>query len=88
MNSLNPSRKMAARPHAGCFLAPFMLSGMPAALIPALLMLVLAGGATASAQVVTSSAITKLANGDILIQFSGGVPGAVYAVEESSDLLT
>jgi hypothetical protein len=32
--------------------------------------------------------ITKLANGDILIQFSGGVPGALYDVEESSDHLT
>ena len=91
MNNPNPSRKMAARPHAGCFLALFMLSGMPAVLIPALLMLVLAGGATASAQVVTNSAdsgpITKLANGDILIQFSDGVPGALYDVEESSNLL-
>ena len=92
MNNLNPSRKMAVRPRAGCFLALFMLSGMPAVLIPAPLMLVLAGGATASAQVVTNSvdvgSITKLANGDILIQFSGGVPGALYDVEESSDLLT
>ena len=76
---------MAARPHAGCFLAHLMLLGMP---VPALLMLVLAGGATASAQVVTNSAITKLANGNILIQFSGGVTGALYNVEESSNLLT
>jgi len=96
MNDLNPSRKMAARPHAGCFLALFMLFGMSAVSIPALLMLVLAGGATASAQVATNSctagtvlaSITNLANGDMLIQFSGGVPGALYAVEESSDLLT
>jgi hypothetical protein len=52
-------------------------------------MLFLAGGATASAQVVTNSAdITKLTNGDMLIQFSGGVPGALYDVEESSNLLT
>jgi hypothetical protein len=29
-----------------------------------------------------------LNNGDILIQFSGGVPGALYDVEESSNLLT
>jgi hypothetical protein len=29
-----------------------------------------------------------LNNGDILIQFSGGVPGALYNVEKSSDLLT
>jgi len=51
----------------------------------------LAGGATASAQVVTNSgllaSITNLANGDMLIQFAGGVPGALYAIEESSDLL-
>jgi hypothetical protein len=88
MSRPNLSLKLGARPRAGCFLAPFMLFGMPAVLISALLMLVLAGGATASAQVVTNSAITKLANGDILIQFFGGVPGAIYAVEESSDLLT
>src|ERR1022692_3293995 len=89
MNNLKHSRKMAARPQAGCFLALFMLFGMPAALILALLMLFLAGGATASAQVVTNSAdITKLTNGDMLIQFSGGVPGTLYEVEESSNLLT
>jgi hypothetical protein len=35
-----------------------------------------------------NGAITKLTNGDILIQFSGGVPGALYDVEESSNLLT
>ena len=86
MNDLNPSRKPAARPHAGCFLAQFRLFGMPAALIPALLMLVLAGGVTASAALLAS--ITNLANGDMLIQFSGGVPGALFDVEESSDLLT
>jgi hypothetical protein len=67
MNTLNPSRKMAARPRADVLLACrgvasarsrilFMLFGMPAVLIPTLLMLVLAGGATASAQVVTNSA--------------------------------
>jgi hypothetical protein len=88
MSNLNPSRKMAVRPRAGWFFALFMLFGMPAALIPALLMLVMAGGATASAQVVTNSAITKLANGDILIQFSGGVTGALYAVEQSGNLQT
>jgi len=92
MNNPNTSRNLAARPHAGCFLALFILFGMPAVLIPALLMLVLAGGATASAQVVTNSgllaSITNLANGDMLIQFSGGVSGALYAVEESSDLIT
>jgi hypothetical protein len=51
-------------------------------------MLVLAGAATASAQGALLATITNLANGNILIQFSGGVPGALYAVEESSDLLT
>src|ERR1700722_1636004 len=55
--------------------------------IPALLMLVLAGGATASAQGTLLASITNLANGNILIQFSGGVPGTLYAVEESSNLL-
>jgi hypothetical protein len=64
-----------------------MLFSMPAALIPALLMLFLAGGATASAQGALLSSITNLANGDILIQFSGGVPGTLYDVEESSNLL-
>jgi hypothetical protein len=34
------------------------------------------------------TSITKLANGDILIQFSGGFPGILYDVEESSNLLT
>jgi hypothetical protein len=52
MNDLNPSRKPAARTRSGNLLALLL----PAALIPALLMLVLAGGATASAQVVTNSA--------------------------------
>ena len=32
--------------------------------------------------------VTITNNGNILIQFSGGVPGALYDVEESSDLLT
>ncbi len=92
MSNLNLSRNQAVRPRAGCFPVLFMLFGMPAALSLALLMLFVAGGATASAQVVTDSAllasITKLANGDIHIQFSGGVTGALYNVEESSDLLT
>ncbi|MGO8927466.1 MAG: hypothetical protein ACLQU3_11320 [Limisphaerales bacterium] len=30
MNDLNPSRKLAARPRAGCFLALFLLAGLPA----------------------------------------------------------
>jgi len=88
MNNLDPSRKLGMPPCIGGFLPLFLLAGLPAVLIPALLMLVLAGGATASAQVVTNTAdITKLTNGDMLIQFSGGVPGALYDVEESSDLL-
>ena len=85
------SRNLAMRPHTGCFLAHFMLFGMPATLSLALLMLFVAGGATASAQVVTNrllASITNLANGDIHIQFSGGVIGALYDVEESSDLVT
>jgi hypothetical protein len=32
--------------------------------------------------------VTITNNGNILIQFSGGVPGAIYDVEESSNLLT
>jgi hypothetical protein len=88
MNNLNPSQNLAACPHAGCFLAHFLLFGMPAVLIPVLLMLVLAGGATASAQGTLLASITNLANGNILIQFSGGVPGTLYDVEESSNLLT
>jgi hypothetical protein len=32
--------------------------------------------------------VTITNNGNILIQFSGGVPAAIYDVEESSDLLT
>src|SRR5450631_2314243 len=48
----NPSRKPAARTRSGNLLALLL----PAALIPALLLLFLAGGATASAQVVTNSA--------------------------------
>jgi hypothetical protein len=85
MNDSIPSRKPAVRTRSGNLLALLL----PAVLIPALLMLFLAGGATASAQVVTNSAdITKLTNGDMLIQFSGGVPGTLYDVEESSNLLT
>jgi hypothetical protein len=89
MNNMNYSRNLAARPYASCFLARFRLVGMPAAFSLALLMLVLAGGATASAQVGgLLASITNLANGDIHIQFSGGVPAALYSVEESSDLVT
>ena len=97
MNDSIPSRKMAARPHAGCFLDLFMLFGMPAALIPALLMLVLAGGATASAQVVTSSAdsgpgtlrsaITNAAGGAV-ITFDPGLSGAVITLSNTLTINT
>ena len=97
MNNLNPSRKLAARPHAGCFLALFMLFGMPAALIPALLMLVLAGGATASAQVVTNSAdsgpgtlrsaITNAASGAV-ITFDPSLSGATITLSNTLTINT
>jgi hypothetical protein len=103
---------MAARPRAGCFLACrgvasarsrilFMLFGMPAVLIPALLMLVLAGGATASAQVVTNSAdsgpgtlrsaITNAASGAV-ITFAPNLSGATITLSNTltfnTDLIT
>jgi len=88
---------MAARPHAGCFLALFMLFGMPAALILALLMLVLAGGATASAQVVTNSAdsgpgtlrsaITNAANGAV-ITFAPNLSGATITLSNTLTINT
>jgi hypothetical protein len=97
MNNLNPSRKMAVRPRAGCFLALFMLFGMPAVLIPALLMLVLAGGATASAQVVTDtadsgpgtlrSAITNAANGAV-ITFDASLSGATITLSNTLTINT
>src|SRR5665213_868731 len=34
MNDLNPSRKLAARPRAGCFLSLFLLAGLPALVTP------------------------------------------------------
>jgi len=34
MNKLNPSRKLAARPRAGCFLTLFLLAGLPALVTP------------------------------------------------------
>jgi hypothetical protein len=97
MNNPNPSRKMAARQHAGCFLALFMLFGMPAALIPALLMLFLAGGATASAQVVTNtadsgpgtlrSAITNAADGAV-ITFDPSLSGATITLSNTLTINT
>ena len=85
MNNLNPSRKPAALTRSGNFLALLL----PAALIPALLMLVLAGGATASAQVVTNSAdsgpgtlrsaITNAASGAV-ITFDPSLSGATITL--------
>jgi hypothetical protein len=72
MNKQNPSHNLAARTRSGNLLAWLL----PGALIPALLMLVLAGGGTASAQVVTNtadsgpgtlrSAITNAASGAVI----------------------
>src|SRR5450755_4445249 len=97
MNDLNPSRKMTARPRAGRFLALFKLFGMPAVLIPALLMLVLAGGATASAQVVTNSAdsgpgtlrsaITNAASGAV-ITFDPNLSGATITLSNTLTINT
>ena len=85
------------RPRAGCFLALFMRFGMPAALIPALLMLVLAGGATASAQVVTNSAdsgpgtlrsaITNAASGAV-ITFDPSLSGATITLSNTLTINT
>jgi hypothetical protein len=97
MNNLNPSRKLAARPRAGRFLALFMLFGMPRALILALLMLVLAGGTTASAQVVTNSAdngpgtlrsaITNAASGAV-ITFDPSLSGATITLSNTLTINT
>ena len=97
MNNPNPFRKMAVRPRAGRFLALLMLSDMPAVLIPALLMLVLAGGATASAQVVTNSAdsgpgtlrsaIVNAANGAIII-FAPSLSGATISLSSTLTINT
>jgi hypothetical protein len=81
MNNLNPSRKPAARPPAGGFFALFMLSGMPGALILALLMLVLAGGATASAQVVNNSADSG--PGTLRSAITNAASGAVITFDPS-----
>src|ERR1022692_508916 len=97
MNKQNPSRKLAARPRAGGFLALFMLFGMPAALILALLMLFLVGGATASAQVVTNSAdsgpgtlrsaITNAASGAV-ITFAPSLSGATITLNNTLTINT
>ena len=97
MNNPNPFRKMAARPRAGRFLALLMLSDMPAVLIPALLKRVLAGGATATAQVVTNSAdsgpgtlrsaIVNAANGAIII-FAPSLSGATISLSSTLTINT
>src|ERR1039457_5409257 len=84
----NPSRKPAARTRSGNFLAWLL----PAALIPALLLLFLAGGATASAQVVTNSAdsgpgtlrsaLTNAANGAV-ITFDPSLSGATITLSNT-----
>jgi hypothetical protein len=93
MNNLNPSRKPAARTRSGNFLALLL----PAVLIPALLMLVLAGGATASAQVVTNSAdsgpgtlrsaITNAASGAV-ITFDPSLSGATITLASTLTINT
>src|SRR5277367_670828 len=93
MNTLNPSRNLAARPRAGNLLALLL----PAVLIPALLMLFLAGGATASAQVVTNSAdsgpgtlrsaITNAASGAV-ITFDPGLSGATITLSNTLTINT
>src|ERR1039457_6496816 len=93
MNDLNPSRKPAARTRSGNLLALLL----PAALIPALLMLVLAGGATASAQVVTNSAdsgpgtlrsaITNAASGAV-IKFAPNLSGATITLSNTLTINT
>ena len=97
MINSNQSRNLAARPHAGCFLVLFRLFGMPTTLIPALLMLVLAGGATASAQVVSNtadigpgtlrSAITNAANGAV-ITFDPSLSGATITLSSTLTINT
>jgi hypothetical protein len=89
----NPSRKPAARTRPGNFLALLL----PAVLILALLMLVLAGGATASAQVVTNSAdsgpgtlrsaITNAASGAV-ITFDPSLSGATITLSNTLTINT
>ena len=91
MNTLNLSRKLAARTRPGNLLAWLL----PAALI--LLMLFLAGGATASAQVVTNSAdsgpgtlrsaITNAAGGAV-ITFDPNLSGATITLSNTLTINT
>src|ERR1035438_6904423 len=93
MRYLNPSQNLAARPRSGNFLALLL----PAVLILALLMLFLAGGATASAQVVTNtadsgpgtlrSAITNAASGAI-ITFAPSLSGATITLSNTLPIYT
>src|SRR5471032_3048412 len=93
MNNLNPSLNLAARTRSGNLLALLL----PAVLIPALLMLVLAGGATASAQVVTSSAdsgpgtlrsaITNAASGAV-ITFDPSLSGTTITLSNTLTINT
>ncbi|HYA79047.1 MAG TPA: hypothetical protein VED19_00895, partial [Candidatus Nitrosopolaris sp.] len=97
MNNLNLSQNLAARPRSKWFLARFLLADLPAVSIPALLMLVLAGGATASAQVVTNSAdsgpgtlrsaITNAVNGAI-ITFDASLSGATITLSNTLTINT
>src|SRR5580698_1543822 len=93
MNNLTPSRKPAARTRSGNLLAWLL----PSALIPALLVLVLAGGATASTQVVTNSAdsgpgtlrsaITNAASGAV-ITFDPSLSGATISLSNTLTINT
>ena len=93
MNDLNLFQTPAARPRTGNFLSLLL----PAALIPALLMLVLAGGATASAQVVTNtadsgpgtlrSAITNAASGAV-ITFAPSLSGTTITLSNTLTINT
>src|SRR5471032_3237378 len=93
MNNLNPSLNLAARTRSGNLLALLL----PAVLIPALLMLVLAGGATASAQVVTNladsgpgtlrSAIANAASGAV-ITFDPSLSGQTNVLTSGELLIT
>jgi hypothetical protein len=93
MNNLNPSRSLTARTRSGNLLALLL----PGALILTLLMLVLAGGATASAQVVTNtadsgpgtlrSAITIATNGADII-FAPSLSGATITLSNTLTINT
>jgi predicted outer membrane repeat protein len=89
----NHSQILAARTRSGNLLALLL----PAVLIPALLMLVLAGGATASAQVVTNtadsgpgtlrSALTNAASGAV-ITFDPSLSGATITLSNTLTINT